>query len=569
MRYGTRYSFLIFKKGTRAMKGKPALRSNIKVGEIIAEIVRSSLGPRSMSKMLVNERREIMITNDGASILGALNAQHPVAKIMIDAARTTKKEVGDGTKSTIVLASELLKEAGKLIDKNLHPTLIIAGYEKACEKAIEYLNQMAKPVTLTDKTLLKRIAATSMMCRFASPEISHLVDIVVDAVLRVCYETGDGYRADLDNVKLVKYEGESLADTKLIHGIVLEKDVCHPLMPKRIENAKIALLACPLEIRGPQEKSDKAFPKNIITKPQQIEAFLKEELKILKDMVEKIVSTGANVVIVKKGVRSIDRVARHLLAREKVMAVRYVDETDIRRLSRATGAKIINVIEETSLDHLGHAHVVEERKVRKKRLWTFIEGCVNPKSVTILIRGGINAILCDAERSIQNALAVVRDVIEEPYIINGGGASEIEVAVKLRKWAKTMLGREQLAVLSFADALESIPVALARNAGMDPIETLTELRARHSKGEKLMGIDGISGKVEDIAELHVWEPLVVKRQVLRSAVELTNMILKVDFLLIERSEKELLRARYEKHKAIGVPPRAYKSSKWWGRLKTI
>jgi thermosome len=486
---------------------------------IVAEAVKSSLGPKGMDKMLVDSFGDVTITSDGRTVLDEMDIQHPAAKMMVEVAKTQDDEVGDGTTTAVIIAGELLRKAEDLITKNVHPTVIIDGYRKAAEKALETLEKIAMKVKPTEKKALKKVATTSMASKLVANHKEYLADLTATAILHVAEKVGDQYRADVDDIMVEKKPGESLTDTKLIQGLVIDKEVVHPGMPKRVEKAKIALLDTPLEI----EKTE--FDAKInIESPEQMEAFLQQEENMLKEMVEKIAATGANVVICQKG---IDDMAQHFLARKKILAVRRVKKSDMEKLTKATGGKIITNLDDISKKDLGYAKLVEERKIGDDKM-TFIEGCKNPRSVAILIRGGTERIVDEAERSIHDALCVARDVVEEPKILAGGGAPELEVANALREYAQTLPGKEQLAVMSYAEALESIPETLAENAGLDPIDILSELRARHEKGETWAGVDVIDGKVNDMNKASVFEPLAVKKQIIKSATEAATMILKID-----------------------------------------
>jgi len=510
---------LILKEGSSRSRGKEAQHANIMAARIVAEAVKTSLGPKGMDKMLVDNFGDVTITSDGRTILDEMDIQHPAAKMMVEVAKTQDNEVGDGTTTVVVLSGELLEKAEQLIGKNVHPTVIIDGYKKAAEKALEVLDQISIKVDPTDKEFLTKVAMTSMASKLVTENREYLAKLAVEAVLQVAEKTEEGYRVDVDDVKVEKKPGESLTDTKLIRGIVIDKEVVHPGMPKRVENAKIALLNCPLEI----EKTE--FDAKInIESPEQMEAFLKEEERMLQEMVNKIAEVGANVVICQKG---IDDAAQHFLARKKILTLRRVKKSDMEKLSKATGGKIITSLDDMTEADLGYAELVEERKIGDDKM-TFIEGCKHPKSVTILMRGGTERVVDEAERSLHDALCVIRDVVEEPKIVAGGGAPEIEVARTLKNYAESLPGREQLAVMSFAEALENIPVTLAENAGLDPIDILSELRARHDKGEKWAGVGVHEGKVIDTYEAEVLEPIAVKKQIIKSATEASTMILKID-----------------------------------------
>ena len=510
---------LILKEGSSRSRGREAQHANIMAARIVAEAVKTSLGPKGMDKMLVDSFGDVTITSDGRTILDEMDVQHPAAKMMVEVAKTQDNEVGDGTTTVVVLSGELLGKAEELIEKNVHPTIIIDGYKKAAEKALEILDQIALKIDPTDKEFLMKVAMTSMASKLVAEHREYLAKLAVEAILQVAEKTEEGYRVDVDDVKVEKKPGESLTDTKLIKGIVIDKEVVHPGMPKRVENAKIVLLNCPLEI----EKTE--FDAKInIESPEQMEAFLKEEERMLQEMVDKIAAVGANVVICQKG---IDDAAQHFLARKRILAVRRVKKSDMEKLSKATGGRIITNLDDMTEADLGYAALVEERKIGDDKM-VFIEGCKHPKSVTILIRGGTERIIDEAERSIHDALCVVRDVVEEPKVVAGGGAPEIEVARMLKDFAESLPGREQLAVMHFAEALESIPVTLAENAGLDPIDILSELRARHDKGEKWAGVGVHEGEVINTFEANVIEPVSVKKQVIKSATEAATMILKID-----------------------------------------
>jgi len=520
---------LILKEGTAQTRGREAQRNNILAAKLVGEIVRSSLGPRGMDKMLVDSLGDVTVTNDGATILKEIDVQHPAAKAMVEISKATDNEVGDGTTSAVVLASALLEKAEELLDKDVHPTVIVDGYKKAAEKAKEILSSIAIKVDPKDREWLNKIARTSMATKLVSSEGKYLATLVVDALLLVAEEQNGKLKVDIDDVKVEKKPGGSITDSKLIQGIVLDKEVVHSGMPKRVTNAKIALLNCPLEI----EKTE--FDAKInINNPEQIKMFLDEENRMLREMVEKIASTGANVVICQKG---IDDIAQHYLAKAGILAVRRAKESDMTKLAKATGGRVVTSLEELSPSDLGYAELVEERRVEEDK-WVFVEGCKNPKAVTIFLRGGTQRIVDECERSVHDALCVVRDVMHKPYIVVGAGAPEAEVASKLFDWAQTLSGREQLAVQKFAEAVESIPLALAENAGMDPIDTLVELRARHSKGEKTVGVNALEGNIEDATKFEVYEPLAVKEQVLAAATEAATMILRIDDIIAASRMKE-------------------------------
>jgi thermosome len=510
---------LILKEGATQTKGKDAQKNNITAAKLIAEVVRSSLGPRGMDKMLVDSLGDVTVTNDGATILKEIDVQHPAAKMMVEVAKSVDNEVGDGTTSAVVLAGALIEKAEQLISKDVHPTIIVDGYRKSATKVIEIFNNMAQKVSNNDKEQLIKIARTSMQTKLVSKDSEALSELVVNAILQVSDQSDSGFRVDIDDVKVEKKAGGSLRDTRMIRGIVLDKEVVHGGMPKRIEKGKIALINSALEI----EKTE--FDAKInISSPDQMKMFLEEENKMLKGMVDKIIGIGANVVICQKG---IDDIAQHYLAKANILTVRRVKESDMTKLSRATGASIVTNIEDLTAKDLGFADVVEERKVETDK-WVFIEGCKHPKSVTILIRGGSQRVVDEADRSIHDALMVTKDVIEKPFIVAGGGAPEAYAASKIRDWVSTLTGREQLAAEKYAESLEIIPLTLAQNAGMDPIDAMTDLRAKQSRGSKWTGIDVRSAKIADISKLEILEPLSVKEQIIKSATEAASMILRID-----------------------------------------
>ena len=520
---------VLLKEGTTETKDKDAQRNNITAAKLVAEVVRSSLGPRGMDKMLVDPMGDVTITNDGATILKEIDVQHPAAKMMVEVSKSVDNEVGDGTTSSVVMAGSLLEKAEELIDRDVHPSVIVDGYKKCSSKAGEILRNLSTLVKPSDKEVLNKISMTSMSSKMVSMNSEHLSEIVVESILAAADETDGKIKVDIDNIKVDKKPGGSINDTSLIRGVILDKEVAHAGMPKRVDEAKIALINSPLEI----EKTE--FDAKIsISSPNQMKSFLEEENNILKSMVDKIASTGANVVICQKG---IDDIAQHYLAKENILAVRRVNESDMAKLSRASGARIVTNIDELAENDLGYSKLVEERKVENDK-WVFIEECKNPKAVSILVRGGSQRVVDEAERSIHDALMCVKDVIEYPYIVTGGGAPEATVALKLREWAGSLPGREQLAAEKFADALESIPLTLARNAGMDVIDTQVHLRSKTSSIQKpKFGIDVINGQIADMTSKQVYEPLIVKENVLNAATETASMILRIDNVIAASNSK--------------------------------
>ena len=520
---------LILKEGSSQSRGKEAQRNNIAAAKLISEIVKSSIGPRGMDKMLVDSLGDVTITNDGATMLKEIDVQHPAAKMLVEVSKTTDNEEGDGTTSAVVLAGALLEKAEELLDKDVHPTVIVDGYSKASRKAMEALEGVAETVTPEDKGWLVKVARTSMQTKLVFKEAEELANLVVDANLAVAEKADGGLKVDIDNVKIEKKPGGSLKDTKLIQGIVLDKEVVHSGMPKVVEKAKIALISAPFEI----EKTEFDAKLNI-NDPTMMKKFLDEETKMLKGMVDKMVEVGANVVICQKG---IDDIAQHYLAKSGVLAVRRAKESDMTKLAKATGARVVNNFEDLSTSDLGYAAHVEERKVEEDK-WVFVEGCKIPKAVTILIRGGTQRIVDEAERSLHDALMVTKDVIERPAVVAGGGAAEAEAAAQVLKWADKLSGREQLAAQKFAEALDTIPIAQALNAGMDPIDAQVEFRAKHAtENGKWFGIEAADGKVKDMYQRQVFEPLAVKVQIIRSATEAASMILRIDDVIASGKSK--------------------------------
>jgi len=520
---------LILREGTSRAKGREAQSANIAAAKVVAETVRSSLGPKGMDKMLVESFGDVTITNDGAVILKEMDVQHPAAKMMVEVSKTQDDEVGDGTTTAVLLAGELLSKAEDLLEKDVHATVIVDGYRRAAERALDILKGVAIKVEPKDEVMLKKVAAVSQAGKLLRESADFIADIAVKAVLQVAEEIPQGFKVEVDDIKVEKKAGESLADTRLIQGVVLDKEVVHPGMPKRVENAKIALLNAALEV----EKTE--FDAKInIQNPEQMKAFLDEEESILRGMVERVAVSGANVLICQKG---IDDVAQHFLAKKGIMAVRRASEKDMEKLSKATGAKVVTNVDDLKSGDLGFAKLVEERKIADDKM-TFIEGCKDPKAVTILVRGGTERIVDEAERSIHDALCVARDVVRDPRVVVGGGAVEVEIASQMKRWAEKLSGREQLAVFAFAEALEAVPTTLAENAGLNVIDIIVALRARHEKGEKTAGVDVMEGKVKDMAKIDVYEPLAVKEQILKSATEAATMILRIDDVIASGKTKE-------------------------------
>jgi thermosome len=477
-----------------------------------------------MDKMLVGSTGDVTITNDGTTILKEIDIEHPIAKMLVEVAKSVDNEAGDGTKSVVVLAGSLIENAEELFNKDVHPTVVVEGFREASKKAIEFLKKIAIEIDPKDKAFLKKIAMTSMASKLVTTNSEVLSGLVIDAAVRIADELGESrFKIDLDNVKVEKKAGGSLYDSQLIQGIVIDKEIVHPGMPKKIQGAKIALLNSALEI----EKTEFDAKLNI-SSPDQMQKFLNEEERIFKSMVDKISASGANVALCQKG---IDDMAQQFLAKEGIIAVRRIKESDMTKLAKATGARMVTNTDELSKDDIGLADLVEERKVETDK-WVFIEGCKNPKSVTILIRGGSQRVVDEAERSIHDSLMAVRDVMEYPYIVVGGGAPEAIVSRKLREWSSSLASRQQLAAEKYADAIESIPLTLAENAGMSLIDAQAELRTKsEGSGKARYGIDVFKGKIADLSTRDIYEPLTVKNQVINSATEAACMILRIDDII--------------------------------------
>ncbi len=510
---------VILREGTQRTKGRNAQSNNILAAKAVAEAVRSTLGPKGMDKMLVDSMGDVVITNDGATILKEIDVAHPAAKMIIEVSKTQESEVGDGTTTAVVLAGELLKKAEDLVE-DVHPTIITQGYRQALGKALEVLRGLAVPIKAGDKATLLRIASTSMASKGASAYTDVLADITVNAVSAVAEVGTDGKNVvDKDAIKIEKKTGGSVQDTQLVLGVVLDKERCHTRMPKSVKSGKIALLNAALEIKKTEVDA------NIeITDPNQFQAFLEEEEKTIRRLVDTVKGSGATVLFTQKG---IDDLAQHFLAKEGIFAVKSVSEKDMKKLARATGAKIVSNVKELTKDDLGFSGVVEQRKIGNDEL-TFVTECPTAKAVTILCRGGTEHVIDEVERTLDDAIGVVTTALKDGQLVAGAGAPEVEVALQLRKYAATVGGREQLAIEAFADAMEIIPRTLAENAGLDAINVLVDLRSAHEAGKKTWGINLDSGKVEDMLANHVVEPLRVKTQAIQSATEVATMILRID-----------------------------------------
>ncbi|HEU03678.1 MAG TPA: thermosome subunit [Nitrosopumilus sp.] len=510
---------LVLKESALQQKGKDAQNNNIQAAKLVADLVKSSLGPRGLDKMLVDSLGDVTITNDGATILKEIDVQHPAAKMMVEIAKTLDNEVGDGTTSSVVFGGALLAKAEELLKKDVHSTVIIDGYQAASEKTLEILSEIAQKIQPDDKESLLKIAKTSMQSKLISEDSGPISKVVVEAILKITTKKAEKYNVDLDNIKVEKKAGASIQDTALIKGIVLDKEVVHSGMPTKIEKAKIALVNAAFEVEKTEMSSEIR-----ISDPSQMQMFLEEENRMLKTMVEKIHGVSANVLLCQKG---IDDIAQHYLAKHGILAIRRIKESDMTKLAKATGGRVTTNLDDLSEKELGSADLVIQKKVESDK-WVFVEGCKNPQSVTILIRGGSQRVVDEVDRSMHDALMVVKDVIEKPEIVAGGGAPEAFVAAQLKEWADNFDGREQLAIKKYAEALEVIPLTIAENAGMDPIDTMVNLRAKQNQGRKWTGIDARNTQVADMLSLDVVEPLVVKEQIIKSATETANMILRID-----------------------------------------
>jgi len=518
---------LVLREGTKREKGRSALGNNIAAAKAIADAVRSTLGPRGLDKMLVDSMGDVVVTNDGVTILKEMDIDHPAAKMLVEVAKTQDQEAGDGTTTAVVLAGELLKRAESLIEQNIHPTIISQGFRLASQKALEVLQEVSQPISIDDHELLTRIAVTSMASKSVSFDRDHMGEIAVKAVTAVAQpKSGGGYDVDLDNIQLIKKQGGSMGDTQLIEGVIVDKEKVHSGMPTRVENPKIALLDAALEI-----KKTEIDAKIEINDPTQLNAFLQEEENMLRRMVDQVKKSGATVVLCQKG---IDDLAQHFLAKEGIYAVRRVKKSDMEKLAKATGANIVSKVSELTAEDVGHAGMVEERKIGEDSL-TFVTGAKKAKAVSILIRGGTEHVIDEIERSLDDALNVAAVAVEDGRYVFGGGATAEELAMRLRDHAAMIGGREQIAFESFADALETIPRTLAENAGLDPIDMLIELRKAHKNGQQRAGVNLATGKTVDMGEMHVIEPIRVGRQAIESATDVAVMILRIDDVIASKS----------------------------------
>jgi len=509
----------ILKEGTQRSRGREAQSNNIAAAKAVATAVRSTLGPKGMDKMLVDSLGDIVITNDGATILREMDIEHPAAKMVVEVAKTQDDEVGDGTTTAAVLTGELLKKSEELLEQNIHPTIVANGYRLAAEKAKEILKSLATDISIDDTDVLKTIALTAVTGKGADLSKDKMAELAVGAVKSVVSEEDGKKIVDIDDIKLEKKVGGSIDDSELIRGMLVDKERVHTNMPKRVKNAKILLSNEALELKKTEVDAEIS-----ITSPDQLQSFLDQEEKMIKDMANKIKASGANVVFCQKG---IDDMAQHYLAKDGIFAVRRVKKSDMEKLARATGAKLVSSLDEITSADLGDAGVVEEKKIANEQM-IFITECKNPKSVSVILHGGTEHVVDEAERGLHDALRVVGVVIEDGKVVAGGGSPEVEVSLRLNEYSASLKGREQLAAKAFAEALEVIPRALAENAGFDPIDKLVQLRSEHEKGDKNAGLNVYSGEVVDMMKERVVEPLKVKLQALSSAAETATMILRID-----------------------------------------
>jgi thermosome len=521
---------LILKEGATRTRGRDAQRNNILAAKVVTETIRTTLGPEGMDKMLVAGMGDVVITNDGATIMKELDVQHPAAKMLVEVAKSQDNEVGDGTTTAVVLTGELLSKAEKLLDQEVHPTVIVEGYKKASEKALEILENLSVPIQGNDEKTLRLIAVTSMATKATAGTSDHLAKLATEAVSQIAEERDGKTTADIDRIKVVKKKGESMDQSELVKGIVIDKEVSHPQMPKQVRNAKITLLNAKLEI----EKTE--FDAKInINSPEQMKLFLDEEESMLRDMTDKVVKSGANVVLCEKG---IDDVALHFLSKKNILAVKNVSSNDMEKLAKATGASVLASTKDIVSEVLGEAKLVEEIKIGDDKL-LYVRDCKDPRAVTVVIRGGSEHVVDEAERSFHDALCVVRNAVEDQKIVAGGGAPEAETAKQLRDFAVKVGGREQLAIEAYAEALEAIPITIAENAGLDPIDIMVELRSKHADpANKWYGVQVKTGKIADMFADNVVEPLRVKQQVVKSATEAASMLLRIDDVVSSKGMKE-------------------------------
>ena len=517
---------LVLKEGTKREKGRGALSNNIAAAKAISDAVRSTLGPRGLDKMLVDSMGDVVVTNDGVTILKEMDVEHPAAKMLVEVAKTQDQECGDGTTTAVVLTGELLKKAEHLVEQNIHPTIIAQGYRLACKRAIEILDSISEKVDITNHATLAKIATTAMASKSVSFNRDQLAELCVKAVTAVAEKTEKGYTVDLDNIQVIKKQGGTMTDTQVLEGIIVDKEKVHTGMPTSVANPKVALLDAALEI-----KKTEIDAKIEINDPTQLNAFLQEEENMIRKMVEQVKKSGANVVFCQKG---IDDLAQHFLAKEGIYAVRRVKKSDMDKLAKATGGNVVSKVSELTADDLGLAGHVEERKIGDDQM-TFVTGCKNAKAVSMLIRGGTEHVIDEIERSVEDALNVVAVAIEDGKTVTGGGSTAEELAMRLRDDAAKVGGREQIAFESFSEALETVPRTLAENAGLDPIDIIIDLRKSHKAGKITSGVNVVTGKIDDMKSQNVIEPIRVGRQAIESATDAAVMILRIDDVIASKS----------------------------------
>ncbi len=511
---------VLLPEGYTRTQGRDAQRMNIMAAKMVAEAVRTTLGPKGMDKMLVDDLGDIIITNDGATIVTEMKIEHPAAKMIVEVAKTQDEEVGDGTTTAVVVAGELLKNAEKLLDQGIHPSVIIKGYRAATGKCMEVLDKIATNITMGDKKILTELASTSMTGKAAETSKDHLAGLAVDAVLQVAEVSGKEVTIDVDNVKLEKKQGASVGDTEMIQGVIIDKEVVHDAMPKHIKDAKIALVDSALEVKETETDAEIR-----ITSPDQLQAFLDQEETMLKNMADKVIASGATVLFCQKG---IDDMAQHYLSKKGIMAARRCKKSDMESLAKATGARVVSSVHDLTAKDLGIAGLVEEKKVAGDKM-IFVQQCKHPKAVSVLIRGGTSHVVDEAERAFTDAIGGVASAIEVGKVVTGGGAPEIELAKALREYADSIGGREQLAINAFADSLEIIPRTLAESAGVDAIDVLVDMRAKHdAKDGAQIGFDVFEGKAMNLWKKGVVEPQKIKTQAIKSASEAVELILRID-----------------------------------------
>lgn len=515
----------ILAQDTQRTTGRDAQRNNIMAAKLVAETVRTTLGPKGMDKMIVDSMGDIIVTNDGVTILNEMQIEHPAAKMIVEVAKTQEDQIGDGTTTAVILAGELLKKAEDLLDQNVHPTAIAKGYRLAADQAQNILKNMAEDISFEDKDTLRKIAQTAMIGKGAESAKEHLSNLIVQAITQIANER----KANLEDIKIEKKVGDSVKDSELINGIVLDKERVFSNMPTKISEAKIALLNCAIEVKDTETDA-----KIQITDPNMLQSFAEQEEKILKNHVDKIKSTGANVVLCQKG---IDDIAQYYLAKEGIFAIRRVKKSDMELLAKATSAKISSKIEDLTEQDLGFAGSVEEQKVGEENM-TYVTGCPNAKAVTFLVKGGTEHVVNEVERAVKDAIGDVIATLKNSKAVAGAGATEIELAKELRTFSTTLIGREQLAVQSFADAVEVVPKTLAENSGLDSIDMLTELKMRHQQGEKWAGLNVFTAQVEDSWQKGIIEPLTIKTQAVKSASEVAEMILRIDDIIAGGKQPE-------------------------------